>query len=374
MDTIASSEASDAHALPPKDSSVERSKERGEQAQRTMEVLASNPDVFETFFEQARIGLALADLSARYVRVNQAYADLLGSPPEDLVGVPLAEVLHPDDRNGDADRLTRLLDGSEATLQSEQRYVAPYGRTLWVLHGVTLVPGPDGRPAWFAVSAQDITERRRVEEELRALTATLAEQAVRDSLTGLANRTLLEERLRAVLARDARTGHSTAVLFLDLDGFKAVNDVHGHAAGDLVLKTVAGRLAAAVRPSDTVARIGGDEFVVLVEGATEQAVARLVERLGAAVRKPVPTLDLEVGVSIGVSMAQGGDAEPQALLSAADAAMYTAKYSPDPTGKKTVRHSIKQPLRDRPAGDAVRNTGKNGHKRDKNGGTPQPQL
>ena len=137
---------------------------------------------------------------------------------------------------------------------------------------MTVVPGAGGEPAWFAVSAQDISERRRVEHELRDLTATLAERAVRDPLTGLANRTLLHERLRGILARDARAGTTTALLFLDLDGFKAINDKHGHAVGDLVLKVVADRLTAVVRPSDTVARLGGDEFVVLVEGAEEATV------------------------------------------------------------------------------------------------------
>jgi diguanylate cyclase (GGDEF)-like protein/PAS domain S-box-containing protein len=301
------------------------SKQRAEQALRTMQVLTDSPNVFETFFEQARLGLALADLSARYVRVNQTYADLLGRPPEDLIGVSFAQVLHPADRREDADEVAELLSGRERAVQSEQRYVDRHGNTTWVLHGVTVVSGPDGRPAWFAVSAQDITERRRAEEDLRALSATLAERAVRDPLTGLANRTLFEERLKAVLARDARTGQSTAVLFLDLDGFKDVNDSWGHAAGDIVLRTVGERLSSAVRPSDTVARIGGDEFVVLVEGADQTSVQRLIERLKTIVGHPIPTLDLEVGVSIGVALAQGGMSDPAALLSAADASMYAAK-------------------------------------------------
>jgi diguanylate cyclase (GGDEF)-like protein/PAS domain S-box-containing protein len=298
---------------------------RSEQAQRTMEALAASPDVFETFFQQAAIGLALADLSARYVRVNDTYAALLGRQPEDLVGVPLAEVLRADQRQADEGLVSRLLDGPDTSLQTEERYVGPDGRNLWVLHGVTVVPGPDGKPAWFAVSAQDITERRRAEEELRSLTATLTERAIRDPLTGLANRTLLEERLRAALTRDGRTGQSTAVLFLDLDGFKAVNDRHGHAAGDRVLQVIALRLAAAVRPSDTVARVGGDEFVVLVEGATDEAVSRLVDRLQQAVATALPTLDLKVGVSVGVAVSIAGETEPMKLLQAADTAMYAAK-------------------------------------------------
>jgi diguanylate cyclase (GGDEF)-like protein/PAS domain S-box-containing protein len=292
-----------------------------------MTALASSSDVFETFFDQAQIGLGLADLSTRYVRVNSTYAELVGRAPEDLVGLPFSTLLHPDDRPHDDSQVSLLLDGRESTLQSEQRYVAPDGTIRWVLHGVTVVPAADGRPAWFAVSAQDITERRRAEQDLRALTNQLAEQALRDQLTGLANRGLLEERLRAVLARDARTGDTTAVLFLDLDGFKTVNDVHGHLVGDAVLRCVAARLRTAVRPSDTVARLGGDEFVVLVEGATAEGAEVLAERLRTEVAAPilVGDLDLNVGVSVGVALSEGGAMEPATLLGSADRGMYDEK-------------------------------------------------
>ena len=287
--------------------------------------LVASPDVFETFFDEARIGLALADLSTRYVRVNSVYAELLGRAPEELIGIPFEQVLHPEHRAEDTSRVQQLLNGSERALQTEERYVTPGGQTLWVLHGVTAVRDDAGELAWFAVSAQDITERRHAEEELRTLTAALTERAVRDPLTGLANRALLEERLRAVLSRDVRSGLTTALLFLDLDGFKAVNDQHGHAVGDTVLKAVAARLSAAVRPSDTVARLGGDEFVVLVEGATEDGVSALVARLSQAVEQPIGGLDLQVGVSIGVSLSHRGSAEPGALLGAADKEMYSVK-------------------------------------------------
>jgi diguanylate cyclase (GGDEF)-like protein/PAS domain S-box-containing protein len=292
-----------------------------------MTALAASPDVFETFFDQARIGLALADLSLRYVRVNATYAELVGRAPEDLVGEAFTTQLHPEDRADSSLRAEQLVSGRETTLQSEQRYVTPDGRVTWVLHGVTVVPDREGRPAWFAVSAQDITERRRAEQDLRELTATLSERAVRDPLTGLSNRVLLEERLRAVLSRDARTGDTTGLLFLDLDGFKAVNDEHGHLVGDAVLRTIADRLKAGVRPSDTVARLGGDEFVILVEGAGEEGVQALAERLRVAVAAPmiVANLDLQVGVSVGVALCTGGVEEPLALLARADRSMYDAK-------------------------------------------------
>ena len=306
-----------------------RSLDRASAARRTIDTLSAEPDVWEEFFDSVRIGLALADLTTRYIRVNMSYAALLGRSPEDLVGVPVTEVLHPDDRAASDAHVARLLRGGAQTTSAEERYVTRDGAELWVLHGVSLVLGPDGEAGWFAVSAQDITERRRVEQELRDLTAVLAERAVRDPLTGLANRTLVEERLRRTLARDARSGGTTGVLFLDLDGFKAVNDAHGHAVGDAVLRTVAQRLMSCVRPSDTVARIGGDEFVVLAEDTTRPGLEPLVDRLRAAVRRPVmvETLEVEVGVSVGVAVSTGGEADVAGLLAEADRAMYAAKKS-----------------------------------------------
>ena len=288
-----------------------------------MDALARSADVFEDFFVSARIGLALADLNGSYVRVNRTYADLVGSVPEDLIGVPLVDVLEgvsPDD-------LAALAEGRQDVVPSEQSHRHADERVAWVLHGVAAVAGPDGSPAWFAVSAQDISARRRVEQELRELTAVLTERAVRDPLTNLANRALFEERLRGALSHDARSGGATGVLFLDLDSFKDINDRYGHAVGDAVLKAVAERLTRAVRPADTVARLGGDEFVVLVDAASEAGLAALADRLTAAIRQPICVLGrtLEVGVSVGVALAEAGEADPSGLVAQADARMYVAK-------------------------------------------------
>ena len=295
-------------------------------ARRTMLALAQTGDVFETFFAQAGVGLALADLSTRYVRVNDAYAALVGRSAEDLVGVPFRELLSGDAAPGGDSSVVLLLRGEEAALQAEELCVLPGGEERWVLHGVTVVRDAAGTPLWFAVSAQDITERHRAEQNLRDLTAALTERAVRDPLTGLANRALLEERLRGALSRDARTGGCTGLLFLDLDGFKAVNDAHGHAVGDAVLREVAHRLLGHVRPSDTVARLGGDEFVVLVEQVTEESVAVLARRLEEALALPFtvgPTV--RVGASIGTATSAGGEADVPGLLARADRGMYDVK-------------------------------------------------
>ena len=302
----------------------EPSGERARAARATIEALTATPDVFETFFESARIGLALADLTGGFVRVNSTYAQLLGQEPMDLIGVALETVVGEQDP-----QLARLLAGQTDVASAEQQYVLVDGTVRWLLHGVASVHSAEGQLAWYAVSAHDITERRHAEQELRELTARLTERAVRDPLTGLANRELLEERLRASLSRDARSGEATGALFLDLDGFKAVNDRHGHAVGDAVLRTIADRLVAAVRPSDTVARLGGDEFVVLVPAASEAGLRVLLERLAAEVSRTIAvgSLDLKVGVSIGLALSNGGEADPHSLLAQADARMYAAKRS-----------------------------------------------
>jgi diguanylate cyclase (GGDEF)-like protein/PAS domain S-box-containing protein len=148
--------------------------------------------------------------------------------------------------------------------------------------------------------------------------------ALHDPLTGLANRTLLRDRLEHALARSERDGPSTGLLFLDLDGFKDVNDRFGHAAGDAVLAELAGRLRAAVRPSDTVARFGGDEFIVVAEAVDCPAASALGRRLAAAIARPLVVAGAEHRLSASIGVALGHE-DSDALLAHADAAVYRAK-------------------------------------------------
>jgi diguanylate cyclase (GGDEF)-like protein/PAS domain S-box-containing protein len=304
-------------------------------SRRSLEVmtLGATGDVFETLVESAVVGLAAADMQTRLLRVNAAYARLLGRPPEDLVGVSLADLVHADDLAAEQHRVELLMTGEAETLRSELRHVAPDGRVTWVLHGITLVRDTGGQPAWFAVSAQDITERRRAEEDLRAATEELAHRVMHDPLTGLPNRMLLRDRLTLAQARAQRSHSRVAMLFCDLDGFKAVNDLHGHGVGDFVLVEVARRLTGAVRPTDTVARLGGDEFVVLLDPAPdEQGVAVLAARVEAAVALPLSAegTTLSPAVSVGWHLAPSHEEDGvplpiEVLLRRADEAMYDVK-------------------------------------------------
>ena len=278
-------------------------------------LLATDP--FEATFQSARVGLAIVDLEGRFVRVNTAYAALVGAAPEDLIGT--AFTVEPE-------QLQALLSGGgtgggDAGDQPETgQFERELHEDLWVLQGVTLFRGPDGKPAWYVVDTQDISDRRRAEREL-------AHRALHDQLTGLPNRVLALDRLRLALARAHRQGSSLGVLFLDLDGFKAVNDRHGHLLGDVVLQVVGARPSSVVRPSDTVARLGGDEFLVIVDPpVTAQMLTELEERLRSAVEAPLRERgrDTRVGLSVG-GVVSRGERDPELLVARADEAMYAVK-------------------------------------------------
>lgn len=188
---------------------------------------------------------------------------------------------------------------------------------------VTVSPIRDDAGSVVALSliARDMSERRALEEELQ-------HRALHDDLTGLGNRTLFSERVAHALLRGAREQRQVAVIFLDLDGFKAVNDSQGHGAGDELLVEVAARLRRSTRPEDSVARLGGDEFGILVEGThvLDDAVG-VAERVLVCLAAPVTVRgrDFLVGASAGVALAAAGEADPDEVLRHADLAMYRAK-------------------------------------------------
>jgi len=229
------------------------------------------------------------------------------------------EMIHPEDREPVRAELTACLESPRA-FAFNHRIVRPEGEVRWLSCEGLAELDTAGAVVRFRGTAQDVTGRRRAEEEL-------AHQAVHDALTGLPNRLLVTERLEQALARASRTGSEVAVLFVDLDRFKLVNDGRGHAAGDGLLVTVAERLRWVVRSNDVVARFGGDEFVVVCEGRAARLESALVaERITEALREPVIINGQEVflSASVGIAVSDGGGS-PESLLRDADAAMYRAK-------------------------------------------------
>lgn len=283
-------------------------------------------------FDDAPVGMALVGLDGRLVRANRALGALVDQDPRALAGVPLAVLVHPDDVAAALAPHWALPTGELAVCQAEARLVGRAGTARWVVLSSSLLRDAAGRPSCVALHAQDVTERREREDRLR-------HRAHHDALTGLPNRALFAERLtRALAMRDLGQGAGVAVLLLDLDGFKAVNDRLGHDAGDRLLIAVGQRLAACLRAGDLVARFGGDEFALLVEQVQSPGDAEAVaRRVLAALRAPVPLGGHEAAVSASIGIAAAGEGVwAEEMLQAADAALYQAKtagratYAPGP--------------------------------------------
>ncbi len=262
-------------------------------------------------FELTSDLLATISLEGRFTLLNPAWEQLLGWTREELRARPIREFVHPDDAE---DTLGAMLDRDSAAIELENittRYQHRDGSWRWLLWSARRYGD-----SWYA-SAKDVTDR-----------VWLERQALHDPLTHLPNRLLLMDRARQAVARLHRSRGIVAILFIDLDKFKAVNDNLGHDVGDRLLLAVSERLAELMRDSDTVARLGGDEFVILAEDIDGEGEAlALGGRVLDALERPFPLgkADVAILASVGVSVACHPDADPEAMLREADVAMYRAK-------------------------------------------------
>jgi len=283
--------------------------------------LAEAEERFRTSFDEAPIGMLLVDLDARLLRANRAFSDIVGHSRGALEGVSVHDLTHPDDQEESALWSRRLLDGDVPSFHLEKRYLHADGHPVWTSLHARLVRDSENRPLYAIAQIEDITERR-------AMTEWMEHAAIHDPLTGLPNRVLFMDRLEVAMKRSVRRGSHVAVMFLDVDRFKLVNDSMGHEVGDQLLQAVAARIRGAVRPADTVARFGGDEFTILCDDITHPASAREVaDRTLAALAEPFELADGEVFVtaSVGVALSGPGEGSPSVLLRNADSAMYGAK-------------------------------------------------
>jgi diguanylate cyclase (GGDEF)-like protein/PAS domain S-box-containing protein len=283
---------------------------------RRWEVARRDDDRFRSLVQHAASILFLLDREGRVDSVSAAVTRLLGHDQEQVEGRPLAALVVERDRAEVEAALARALDG-------------PNWKAATAVE-VELSRGDDGPPVPFELSIVNMLEDPTVQglvvsahdiTQLRATRAALEELAAHDPLTGLPNRTALLELLAARVG-DERT----AVIFLDLDGFKPINDAYGHTVGDEVLRQLAERLRASVRKGDVVARYGGDEFVVVAEVDDPSDVTYLTTRLVAGIERPFTLAGeiIELSASVGLAHPVPGDT-PVSLLSRADAAMYLAK-------------------------------------------------
>jgi diguanylate cyclase (GGDEF)-like protein/PAS domain S-box-containing protein len=265
--------------------------------------------------------MAETDMDGRFLRVNQKVCDMLGYEGQELLGVAFRRITHPDDLERNLDLLQRLASGEVGQYTYEKRYLRKDGAPLWVsvtMSRVSIAPG--SAPTALAV-IEDISERKRAEERLTYM-------AQYDSLTGLPNRSVVRDRLSLAIARAKRSGEMLAVLFIDLDDFSDVNDSLGHACGDEVLQATAGLLRTSLRDVDTIGRLGGDEFTIILEDvAGEEHATAVAEKLRKRLADPIVIGGREIftTASIGIALYPHNGETVDALLQAADVAMYHAK-------------------------------------------------
>jgi diguanylate cyclase (GGDEF)-like protein/PAS domain S-box-containing protein len=274
---------------------------------------------FESAFDNAPIGMALIAMDDRWLQVNDALCRITGHTEEQLRATTLRAMTHPDDIDLDAQSLRQLLAGQIPSYQVEKRYHHAWGHYAWVLVTVSIVRDEDRDPLYVVTQVQDISERKDLARRLEFFVD-------HDFLTGLFNRRHFEQKLADETERVARYGAPGAVLVIDLDNFKDVNDTFGHKAGDDVLKGVAGLLRQRLRQTDVVARLGGDEFAVLLPHADADHAQSVADEIVKALGRQTAVLadqSIRITASIGVSTFAGlTDIE---VLAYADLAMYEAK-------------------------------------------------
>ncbi|MBM3670900.1 MAG: GGDEF domain-containing protein [Actinobacteria bacterium] len=256
--------------------------------------------------------------------VNYASPDLqqmLGRH-DALVGTDALQLVHPEDVGAIRGALATLRSRNAGAMVLEFRAEHGDGSWRWFeAQATNLLDDPD--ISGILWNMRDVSERRAHEDDLR-------HRALHDTLTGLPNRTLLLDRLRGAIGRTGRDGREVALFFLDLDGFKEINDTLGHGAGDDVLTGIGRRLASVARAQDTVARYGGDEFVVVVEhNQDKERVKSFTERIRSVFFEPVQAAQqaVQVSASIGIACINSGTPTPEGLLRDADTAMYRAKQA-----------------------------------------------
>ncbi|WP_303722221.1 EAL domain-containing protein [Malonomonas rubra] len=283
---------------------------------------SGSPDLsYETIFEHAAAGLARLSLDGCFVDANEEFCRLTGYKRHEIPQLFFTDLIVGADEKGLWSDLDRLLSSDESSLSCERLCLCSDSSEVWVDLSISMVRGEMGQPCCFVLVIKDIARLKEAEKEARYL-------ALYDSLTGLPNRRMLEDRIDQAIIHAQRAQAGMAVLFLDLDRFKDINDVFGHHNGDLLLVEVSRRVSGCLRKIDTVARLGGDEFVVVLQdldvGSSASAVA---EKILTVLAEPFELDDRTVysGTSIGIARFPEDGSDCETLLMHADASMYLAK-------------------------------------------------
>lgn len=289
------------------------------ESRRREQALAEAEDRFRSAFDNAPIGMALVSPDGRFIKVNGALCDLTGYSETDLLRRSFQAITHPDDLDADLAHVQDVLADRRRSYQMEKRYYHADGHIIWVTLSVSLVRDAGGEPLYFISQIEDISNRKRRERVLETQAARLAVIAATDQLTGLSTRRTWDLAIADRTARPDQNLERFGIALIDLDELKNINDNHGHHAGDQALVAMASALRTVVRDEDLVARIGGDEFAVLIPSISAEAMRALTERILAA-------LPEKLSASAGVASWDGSES-PAELQHRADRALYAAKHA-----------------------------------------------
>lgn len=272
---------------------------------------------FRATFDQAAVGIAHVAPDGCFILVNDRFCEIAGHDRDALIAGGFQRITHPEDLDADLAHIDDLLRGRTASYSMEKRYLRADGKTVWVNLTVSLVRQPDGTPDFFVSVIEDISARLAAETD-----------AEHDPLTGLLNRRGALRRLESVVGPEGLWREGLAVAYLDLDGFKRVNDLHGHQEGDRCLIKVSSALRKSLRGDDMVARLGGDEFLAIIPAASQLDLEHLLGRVRTNVAAASQGEKWSVSASVGVIVV-GPDCrvEAQTLVEAADSLMYRAKHT-----------------------------------------------
>ncbi|MCW8408809.1 PAS domain S-box protein [Legionella sp. PATHC035] len=286
-------------------------------------LLRESEALFRSIMNNAPIGMAIQSLDGQFLQVNHALCEITGYQKEALEKLSLHDIVYPDDLANESNQIQRLIEGKDRYYQIEKR-IRRNGVFAWVEITRSILRNTHtGAPLYFIVQVEDINEQILNREKIRYL-------AYHDILTGLPNRQLLYEQLIKTLALAKRYERIFAILFIDLDKFKNINDTFGHDVGDNLLKEVTSRLNKSFRASDLLARTGGDEFIlVLTEIKAPQDAAIVAEKTLKIIRQPITICDqsMQIAASIGIVTYPEHGHDITELMKKADSAMYTAKYA-----------------------------------------------
>jgi diguanylate cyclase (GGDEF)-like protein/PAS domain S-box-containing protein len=287
----------------------------------TEQRLRSSEERFRGIFENAPIGIMLVDMQGRVSQSNRTAADLLAYDEKDMFGIHISRLVPSEDRAALKEKLNALTVKEINTDRAERRMICRDGLEIWTNFHVVLQQNSSGDGQYYIVQIADISDIKRSQQRMERM-------AFYDTLTDLANRRLFHERLDHAIEHSRRAESSSALLYLDLDNFKRVNDTLGHQIGDHLLREVAARLEQCVRAEDTVGRTGGDEFTILLAEIGSPTDAGVVaQKILNHLREPIHVSGhpLIVTTSIGITVIPGDSVDPNELMRNADLAMYKAK-------------------------------------------------